>query len=142
MSPPDNYETGRESEGENARPVFSPMPNRSAPRTLQRRLLAIADEGIDHWAWWRRGALLACLPLALVVANLGEREVEPGMPDAAQIEQGRRDLALALSYLNRVGEKANVHIVSTLDSSMVDEVTERTVRTLSVQLVLEEETTL
>lgn len=115
------------------------MPRVPAPRRLRRRLLAIAGPswGLSsmQWLWLRRAAIIACLPLLVMVARLGDSD----QPSAAEISQGRQDLALALSYLDRASRKTNLHISSTINSAMVEPVTQNTVKTLGEQFVLTQE---
>ena len=86
-------------------------------------------------AWWLRSALVGALALVLVMVNPGGPE-EPG---EREIAQGRRDLALALSYLGRATEKTGAQIQRHLDSAVVDPVTRSTLDTLKEQFRIEQE---
>jgi len=120
--------------------LLAGLPARQAPRPLRRKLLALSRPSTawspTHWTWLRRGVVIACLPLVLVVvANLGDSN----QPSAAEINQGRRELALALAYINRAGQRANVEINHAIGSGLINPVSERTWRTLSLQTVLHKE---
>lgn len=115
------------------------IPRQQAPRRLRRKLLAIpgARWGLSgsQWSWLRRGALIACIPLVLVVANLGD----PRQPSVAEIHQGQQDLALAMSYLSRASQKAGYEINHRLSHAMLEPVADSTVDKLGEQLNLPKE---
>ncbi|MEP5766679.1 MAG: hypothetical protein ABJ308_18925 [Halieaceae bacterium] len=117
--------------------LLSGMPSERAPRRLRRKLLGIAGPGwlLPTADWWRRAALIACIPLVVVVLSLDKSSE----PSEAEIMQGRQELALALSYLGRASQTTNAQISSTIDHAMVGTVAESTVRTLEQQIVLPKE---
>jgi anti-sigma factor RsiW len=121
------------------RQMLAGMPARQAPRQLRRKLQAISRPSAPwtpaHWSWLRRGVAIACLPLVLVVANLGDSN----QPSAAEINQGRRELALALGYINQAGQRANIEINHAIGSGLIRPVNEQTLRTLSLPTVLRKE---
>lgn len=109
------------------------MPLVPAPKHLSRKLLRVAGPA---WApfWLRRGAALACVALVVVVTNLGDAD-----PSEAEIEQGRRDLALALSYLSKATQQTNQQINQRLSSAMLEPLTHTTVEILNQELELPKE---
>jgi anti-sigma factor RsiW len=136
----ENPELGRELEtARQLHSLLSAMPAARAPRRLRRKLTGIAGPawGLSaaQWAWLRGGLAVACLPLVLVVANLGDS----GQPSEADILQGRQELALALAYISRASQKTNDRISNRLSSSMIEPITENTLETLSQQMVLPKE---
>jgi hypothetical protein len=113
------------------RQLLGAAPKRTAPPTLRRKLLAVgrSQSPWGHWPWLRRGAALACISLVLVVANLGG----PEEPSEEDIMRGRRELALALSYVNEASQKANMEIGRNINKAMLDPVTQGTFQVLSQQ---------
>jgi hypothetical protein len=67
----------------------------------------------------------------LLLLNPGDRQQEP---TAAEIEQGRRDLAIALTYLGRAGQKAGREIDSSINRSVVGSIRKNTLRVLRHQI--------
>ena len=108
-----------------------------APRSLRRKLRGIpaAQETGGRWSWWHRGAVVGALALALVVANPGG----PQQPDELEIAQGRRDLALALSYLGRATRTTNTQINRRINGAVINPLTRSTLDTLRHQFFIEQE---
>ena len=112
------------------------MPQAKAPRQLRRKLLAISRPpgllSLVHWPWLRGGVVLASLALVVLVLYPGDS----GRPSTAEIDQGRRELALALSYLSEASHKANLQISRRIGGALVDPVTHTTARALSLESIL------
>lgn len=118
------------------------MPAQRAPRSLRKKLRHIGQDGRTPWSvftpWWRWGALAALIPL-IVMVNIDDT---PPAPTAAEIEQGRRDLVIALGYLARAGQKTALEIDSSISSGVLEPITGSTVQALRNQLNTHEELTL
>ncbi len=115
------------------------LPVQRAPRSLRRKLQRIGEEDRNERAasipWLRWGAMAAAIPLLLVV-SFGDRQQTPS---AAEIEQGRRDLAVALGYLGRAGQKAALQIDGSISRGVVGSIREKTLQALRHQLDTQEE---
>jgi hypothetical protein len=85
-----------------------------APASLSARLHRIPDEESrrvparkSRWGWlngrpaprWALVPAMAAVPLLVIVVML----MQPSQPSQAEIEQARRDLAVAFTYLDKVG---------------------------------------
>ena len=85
-----------------------------APASLSARLHRIPDEESrraptrkSRWGWLKAGPVprwalvpaMAAVPLLVIVVML----MQPTQPSQAEIEQARRDLAVAFTYLDKVG---------------------------------------
>ena len=85
-----------------------------APASLSARLHRIPDEESrrvparkSRWGWlkagpvpkWALAPAMAAVPLLVVVVML----MQPKQPSQAEIEQARRDVAVAFAYLDKVG---------------------------------------
>lgn len=94
-----------------------------APASLTRRLQRIpAEQGYKprRWRWpriespfsrWVMVPALAAVPLLVISLSL----LQPGQPSAAEVEQARQDLAIAFSYLDRVGHRTGTEIHDVLE---------------------------
>lgn len=124
-------------ESRQLRELLEAAPAVRAPRSLRRKLLKIpaARNAANHEAWWLRGALVGAVALLLVMVNPGG----PEQPGEVEIAQGRRDLALALSYLGRATDKTSAQIQRHLDRAAVDPVTHSTMDILRRQFRIEQE---
>jgi hypothetical protein len=118
--------------------LLEAVPAVAAPRSLRRKLLAIpaAEEPARLWSWWQRGALVGAVALALLVVTDPDA---PGRPSELEIAQGRRDLALALSYLSQATERTNSEIRHQISGAVIDPVTRTTMETLKQQFHIEQE---
>jgi hypothetical protein len=115
------------------------LPAQRTPRSLRRKLRRIGEEDKSERAaaipWLRWGAIAAAIPLLLMV-SLSDRQQTPS---PAEIEQGRRDLAVALGYLGRAGRKAALEIDGSISSGVVGSIRENTVQALRHQIDTQEE---
>jgi anti-sigma factor RsiW len=117
--------------------LLSGMPALEAPRRLRRKLRAIpgaSSRTLSGW-WPRLGVTAACL--LLVVAVLETRG--PGQPSVEEIEEGRRELALAFSYLGKASSRASAVIDTRIGSALIEPVTDQTAEILTLTPVLNEE---
>jgi anti-sigma factor RsiW len=125
-------------EAQELRQMLTGMPLHRAPRKLRRRLLAVPEAPSRTFSpvWWPRiGVAAASLLIAVLLLDGGD----PEQPGLAKIEQGRRDLALALVYLGRASQRARLEIDTRIDSALVEPVTDHTAELLSLTPVLNEE---
>jgi anti-sigma factor RsiW len=115
------------------------LPAQRAPRSLRYKLQRIGQEEDNKrgatMSWWQWGAIAAAIPLLLIISP-GDR---PGAPSTAEIEQGRRDLAVALGYLGRAGQDAAVQIDGSISRAVVGSIRENTLEALRHQLDTQEE---
>ena len=115
------------------------IPAQRAPRSLRKKLQQIGqEEGKQHagfMPWWRWGAIAAAIPLLLMV-SLGDRSQSPS---TAEIEQGRRDLAVALGYLGRAGQRTAMTIDGSISRDVVGSIRGNTVHALRTQIDTQEE---
>lgn len=114
------------------RSALADLPRERAPRSLQRKLAAIPRQ--QRWPWlmgWRPAwaVILLAVPLALVVVVQQQRleqQQQALAQQAQQIDEARRELALALSYLDRANEIAERKIAEALESGLARPVQDST----------------
>ena len=125
-------------EARQLRQLLAGMPRREAPRRLRRKLLAIPGGSSSRLspAWWPRIGIAAACLLAAVILLDGR---SPEHPSLDEIQQGRRDLVVALGYLDKAGRRARMEIDTRIDSALVEPVTDHTAAALSLTPVLNEE---
>jgi len=115
------------------------MPAQRAPRSLRDKLRRIGQEHSSRWspsmAWWRWGAIAAAIPVLLVM-NINDEQLAPS---AMEIEQGRRDLAVALAYLEKAGQQAALEIDSSINSRVAGSIRDNSVQILRNQMDTQEE---
>ena len=115
------------------------LPLQRAPRSLRNKLQRIGrEEGNERGAtmpWWQWGAIAAAIPLLLII-SVGDK---PQAPSTADIEQGRRDLAVALGYLGRAGQRTALEIDGSISRGVVGSIRRNTVEVLRHQLGTQEE---
>jgi hypothetical protein len=125
--------------------ALAELPQEHAPRGLQRKLAAIPRRG--RWPWlagWRPAwaLILLAAPLALVIGVQQQRieQREQALArQAQQIDEARRELALALSYLDKANEIAGRQIADVLESGLARPVKENTVYGLQKPLEITRE---
>ena len=119
--------------------ALATLPRERAPVSLRRKLRRIPAQqrrqerrGAHGFRW---AAALAAIPLVLIaVSQLGPRE-----PSEAEIEQARKDLALAFAYLEKASRTTRREIESSIDDGMGDPVTGKVLQTLNQQFDLDKE---
>ena len=114
--------------------LLGSMPRVKAPGRVRRRLLAVAGHPVSD-TWLPGGALLAALGVGIVM--LLPRQ--PGHPTEAELVQARRELALALGYVERTSARTREIIDQELDTGLFRPVTENTATALSLPLSKQEE---
>jgi anti-sigma factor RsiW len=119
--------------------VLHQLPAQRAPRSLRRKLRRIGEADRNERAasipWWRWGAIAVSIPVLLMV-SIGDK---PQVPSTAEIEQGRRDLAVALGYLGRAGQKVALEVDLSISRGVVGSIRENTVQALRHQIDTQEE---
>jgi anti-sigma factor RsiW len=119
--------------------VLHQLPAQRAPRSLRRKLRRIGEadrnERTTSIPWWRWGVIAVSIPVLLMV-SIGDK---PQAPSTAEIEQGRRDLAVALGYLGRAGQKAAQEVDLSISRGVVGSIRENTVQVLRHQIDTQEE---
>lgn len=115
------------------------LPGQLAPPGLREKLRDIGREDQEQQSkslsWWRWAAVAAVIPLVLVFGNPDQ----PPVPSAADIEQGRSDLAVALKYLDKAGRQAAREIDTSINGAVIGSIQESTVQVLNRQLQSQEE---
>ena len=125
--------------------ALAELPLERAPRSLQRKLAAIPRR--QRWPWftgWRPAwaVILLAVPLALVVLVQQQRleqQEQALAQQAQQIDEARRELALALSYLDKANEIAERQIAGALASGLARQVKDNTVYGLQKPLEITRE---
>jgi hypothetical protein len=95
-------------------------------RSIPRRQKALARPVFFNPRW---AFALAAIPLMAVLVY---QSVDG--QNTAEVAQGKRDLALALSYFNKTSRRATARIESAIDNGLAVPVTDNTVRTLQNRL--------
>ena len=96
-----------------------------APASLRRRLQRIPREErgrAGFWSWlfpeqfprWAMAPAFAAVPLLVLAVVL----MQPRQPSAADVEQARQDLAVAFSYMDKVGLRAGSEIKTVLGGEL------------------------
>ncbi|HKX56532.1 MAG TPA: hypothetical protein VJN01_10530, partial [Xanthomonadales bacterium] len=92
---------------------------------------------------WLQPALmtaLAAVPLLIIaVALLGPQQPVNSDPTAAELQQARQDLAVAFSYLGKVGRMTNQEIGETVTDEMQETVNENMIRAIQDQMEFNKE---
>ena len=109
------------------------IPLERAPASLRRKLRGIPRQQkalvrpfffVPRWAF-----AMAAVPLLVALF------IQPwGVNTDDEVIRGKRDLALALTYLEKVNSRASAEISMSIDSGFSVPVTKNTVRTLQQQL--------
>jgi hypothetical protein len=109
--------------------MMSKLTLEKAPASLSARLHRIPDEESakqrsrkSRWSWLKAGPVpkwvlapaMAAVPLLVIVVLL----MQPTQPSQADIEQARRDLAVAFAYLDKVGYRTGNEIQSVLGGEL------------------------
>jgi anti-sigma factor RsiW len=115
------------------------LPDQLAPASLREKLARLGQQDQQQPAaalsWWRWGTLAAAVSLVFFIGFPGQ----VATPSATEIEQGRRDLAIALKYLDKAGRQAAEEIDSSINGAVIGSIRDHTMQTLSSQLGAPEE---
>jgi anti-sigma factor RsiW len=120
------------------------VPLQRAPDSLRRKLASIPAEqrrqGRPAWfqpAWI---SALAAVPLFLIALSLtGPKQPLATEPTAAQISQAQQELAVAFSYLEKVGRKTGLEIGTTVNKEMQQTINHNMIRTIQDQMEFNKE---
>ena len=96
-----------------------------APASLSRRLKRIPREQgrkENRWSWlmpgqlprWAMAPAFAAIPLLVLAVVL----MQPRQPSPADVEQARQDLAIAFTYLDKVGYRTGTEIQTILGGQL------------------------
>ncbi len=113
------------------REALAELPQERAPRSLQRNLQRIPARAGGR-RWWRQPAWAMALLLPLV-AIIGLQQYQLAQ-QARDIEEARRDLALALSYVEKANSIAASQITAALTAGVAEPVAEQTRQGLQLPL--------
>jgi anti-sigma factor RsiW len=115
------------------------LPGQEVPAGLQEKLRHIGQQDPQQQAaplsWWRWGTVAAAISLLFFIGFPGQAPT----PSASEIEQGRRDLAVALQYLDKAGRQAAREIDTSINGAVIGSIRDNTIQTLSSQLGTPEE---
>ena len=109
------------------------IPLERAPASLRRKLRRIPrrQKALDRPSFFVPRWAFAMAAAPLLVALF----IQPwGVSTDDEVIRGKRDLALALTYFEKVNRRASAEISMSIDSGFSGPVTENTVRTLQQQL--------
>lgn len=114
------------------RNALAKLPLEPAPRRLRHKLAAIPRRQRWHWlAGWRPAwaVILMAIPLTLLVVMQQQRldqQEQALAQQAQQIDDARRELALALSYLDKANEITERKIAEALENGLARPVQDNT----------------
>lgn len=114
------------------RNALAKLPLEPAPRRLQRKLAAIPRRQRWYWlAGWRPAwaLMFLAIPLTLLVVvqqHRLEQQEQALAEQAQQIDDARRELALALSYLDKANDIAERKIAEALENGLARPVQDNT----------------
>jgi len=93
-----------------------------APSSLRRKLRQIprAQKPFLRQRRWVMATAMACVPLLAVLIVF----MQPKEPSAAEVEQARRDLALAFTYIDKVGYRTGDYLQNVLGTELRTGVTD------------------
>ncbi len=120
------------------------VPLQKAPASLRRKLASIpaAHSKKARPAWLQPAWItaLAAVPLLIIALSLrGPSQDLDTEPTAAQISQAQRELAIAFSYLEKVGRKTNLEIGTAVSNEMQQTINENMIRTIQDQMEFNKE---
>jgi hypothetical protein len=93
-----------------------------APRSLRKKLAQIprAQRPVFQRRRWVAAAALASIPVLAISLVL----MQPQQPSASEIEKARQDLAVAFTYIDRVGSRTGSYLNSVLGTELRQGVTD------------------
>lgn len=126
------------------RQVLAAIPLQRAPASLRQKLARIpAEQRKQSRPGWLRPAwvtALAALPVLIIALSLrGPGEPRSAEPTTAQISQAQHELAIAFSYLGKVGRKTGLEIGGTMNREMQQTINQNMFRAIQDQLEFNKE---
>jgi anti-sigma factor RsiW len=120
------------------------IPMERAPASLRRKLADIPrQQSKKIRPLWLQPAFmtaLAAVPLLIIaVALLGPQQPANSDPTAAELRQAQQELAVAFSYLGKVGRMTNQEIGKTVNDEMQETVNENMIRAIQDQMEFNKE---
>lgn len=120
------------------------IPMERAPASLRRKLADIPrEQRRKHRPFWFQPAFvtaLAAVPLIIIaVALLGPQQPTSRDPTAAELKQAQQELAIAFSYLEKVGRKTGLEIETTVSQEMQQTINQNMIRTIQDQMEFNKE---
>ena len=93
-----------------------------APASLRKKLRQIprAQKPWLRPRRWVMATAMACVPLIAISVVL----MQPSQPSAAEVDQARQDLALAFTYIDRVGYRTSDYLQNVLGAELRNGVTD------------------
>lgn len=114
--------------------ALADLPDEPVPHRLRRALKRIPREQRTGtpWGWFSPAWAFALLlvPLTLMVYLQNERLQRQEL----EIAQGRQDLAVALGYIEKANQSANLQIKAAIESGLARPVTDNTLKALQQPL--------
>ena len=94
----------------------------TAPKSLRKKLRRIPREQRTGWRpqRWVLATTMAAVPVLVMAITM----MLPQQPSAAEIEQARQDLAIAFTYIERVGSRTGIILDDVLETELQDTVTD------------------
>lgn len=104
-----------------------------APASLRRKLKRIPRSESRRRRWlgiprWAAVGAVAAIPLVVIAMVMMQSSGGPGRYTEAEIRQAREDLALAFSYIDRIGQRAGEHMRGELAKELRSSVTDNVAR--------------
>ena len=126
------------------------IPTERAPDSLRRKLAAIPEQESRQrktgGGWWQQSwqvprwaAAVVAIPLVVLAVNQTTEWFGPKEPSAAEIAQARQELAVALSYLEKVSRKTSLEIGDTVNNEMRKTVNENMIEAIHAELEFNKE---
>jgi anti-sigma factor RsiW len=107
-----------------------------APASLRKRLRRIPREQRPAWQQPRWAMALATIPLVVITVLL----MQSRDPSPEQVEQARRDLAVAFTYIGKIGSRTGTQMESQLGKEFGQTLTEKVIENVpGLNKVSEEE---
>ena len=93
-----------------------------APKSLRKKLRRIPREHRQGWRpqRWVLATSMAAVPVLVMAITM----MLPQQPSAAEVEQARRDLAIAFTYIEEVGSRTGLILDEVLESELQHTVTD------------------
>lgn len=128
--------------------ALASIPQERAPASLQRKLAAIPSQqkalrrAENRVSWFQprwMGALAAVPVLVVAAALISQKVMQPEVPTQAEIHQAQQELAVALTYLGKVGRMTNQEIGETVNDEMQEAVNDNMIQAIQDQMEFNKE---